>query len=975
MLNIKNNPENIVFLDIETTGFSSESDEIIQISTIKTINLEIIDKYSTFISIKGELPKHINELTGITKDDCKGGKTIDEAIEELQQFIDGCYICAHNAFFDYEFLTKAGLNTDYTKSWIDTLALARIAYPELKEHNLEHLAKDLEIHKSTHNAVDDAKSCFDIYKSCVDRLGLQDKNILRTQDVVVNRFRSTLSIPFKQAIDSLGNQNKKDYENSELLNEQGIKGIRARNISSLQSKAKENKKRASSNNIFDVNEAEDDSTKQIYKYPDSLEIEEYFKENGILNRHFDNYEFRAGQLEFAQRIIESAKNNSILVCEAETGIGKTFSYLVTSILFSLLNGEPVGVSSNTNTLIDQLINKDLPAISDVFDKDILYCSLKGISHYICLRKFTFLLNKYVSGNIVKSEKSSKEMLDLLVLLSFIGKTEYEDIDDLQLNFGGLYKNQFTCESNECFKSKCPFYRKYCYTHGNRELAASANIVVTNHSMLFNNCAAEGAILPTITTWIVDEAHNCEEWARHAFTHELSTNSLKAIVEKSADSAKNKCVLSKTVDVFTRNHSEMLFFALTRKGASIGNDLAYKATELAESMVELSELLPQNAVVNDSEEIWISDDKFETMNFSKFVKSAKEFLEVAKKQHRVLGELLNFLEDYSDVSTAQAELTNYRNDINEAICSLSAITKPNNNTHVISTSIPKKDSNLPYVVSAQPLDIAHAVNKNLLQECKNVVFTSATLTVNNTFKIFEDSLGITEYIEQGGSVEEMIIKSPFNFDENMQVLVLQDMVEPQTKTNKLYSSYINSICDFLARCIEINGGSCLVLFANIADMKECFRNVEKRLNGQNLELIFQNNNVSKQKIISRFVENEASTLFATKSFWEGVDAPGDTLRCVIIVKFPFTNMSDPLYKKLNEMQGFEAFRSYSLPKAIIQTKQACGRLIRSSSDKGFVVIADSRAITKGYGVQFLNSLQSENIRKTTMEDALSIIKMA
>lgn len=975
MLNIKNNPENIVFLDIETTGFSSESDEIIQISTIKTINLEIIDKYSTFISIKGELPKHINELTGITKDDCKGGKTIDEAIEELQQFIDGCYICAHNAFFDYEFLTKAGLNTDYTKSWIDTLALARIAYPELKEHNLEHLAKDLEIHKSTHNAVDDAKSCFDIYKSCVDRLGLQDKSILRTQDVVVNRFRSTLSIPFKQAIDSLGNQNKKDYENSELLNEKGIKGIRARNISSLQSKAKENKKRASSNNIFDVNEAEDDSTKQIYKYPDSLEIEEYFKENGILNRHFDNYEFRAGQLEFAQRIIESAKNNSILVCEAETGIGKTFSYLVTSILFSLLNGEPVGVSSNTNTLIDQLINKDLPAISDVFDKDILYCSLKGISHYICLRKFTFLLNKYVSGNIVKSEKSSKEMLDLLVLLSFIGKTEYEDIDDLQLNFGGLYKNQFTCESNECFKSKCPFYRKYCYTHGNRELAASANIVVTNHSMLFNNCAAEAAILPTITTWIVDEAHNCEEWARHAFTHELSTNSLKAIVEKSADSAKNKCVLSKTVDVFTRNHSEMLFFALTRKGASIGNDLAYKATELAESMVELSELLPQNAVVNDSEEIWISDDKFETMNFSKFVKSAKEFLEVAKKQHRVLGELLNFLEDYSDVSTAQAELTNYRNDINEAICSLSAITKPNNNTHVISTSIPKKDSNLPYVVSAQPLDIAHAVNKNLLQECKNVVFTSATLTVNNTFKIFEDSLGITEYIEQGGSVEEMIIKSPFNFDGNMQVLVLQDMVEPQTKTNKLYSSYINSICDFLARCIEINGGSCLVLFANIADMKECFRNVEKRLNGQNFELIFQNNNVSKQKIISRFVENEASTLFATKSFWEGIDAPGDTLRCVIIVKFPFTNMSDPLYKKLNEMQGFEAFRSYSLPKAIIQTKQACGRLIRSSSDKGFVVIADSRAITKGYGVQFLNSLQSENIRKTTMEDALSIIKMA
>lgn len=976
MLNITIRPENIVFLDIETTGFSSEKDKIIQISAIKTNNLEIIDKDSTFVSIKTELPKDIIELTGITNEDCKNGKTIAKAIKELQQFINGCYICAHNAFFDYDFLSKAGLNTDYSKNWIDTLALSRIAYPEFKEHNLEHLAKELDIHKSTHNAIDDAKSCFDLYKSCIDKLALQDKNILRTQDVVGNRFKSTLSIPFKQAISTLGSQKKKDFENSELLDEKGLKSLRARNISVFQSKAKEIKKRTSSNNLFDVNEAEDDgNAKKIYKYPDNLEIEEYFKENGILNRYFDNYEFRSGQLEFAQRIIESAKNDSILVCEAETGIGKTYSYLITSILFSLLNGEPVGVSSNTNTLIDQLINKDLPAISDVFDEDILYCSLKGISHYICLRKFSALLNKFVSGNLVKSEKFDKEVLDLLVLLSFIGKTEYEDIDDLQLNYGGLIKNQFTCESNECFKSKCPFYRKYCYTHGNREIAASANIVVTNHSMLFNNCAADGAILPTITTWIVDEAHNCEEWARHAFTHEISTNSLRTIVEKSADAGKNKCVLSKAVDVFTRKHSETLFFALIRKGASIGNDLAYKATELAESMVGLSELLPQNAVINDSEEVWISDDKFVGKNFSEFVQRAHVFLEVAEKQHRVLGDLINFLEDYGDVSTAQAEITNYRNDINEAICSLSVITKPKNNTHVISASIPKKDSNLPYAVSAQPLAIAHAVNKTLLQGCKNVVFTSATLTINNTFINFEDSLGITESRSEGKAVEDLKIKSPFNFDENMQVLVLQNMAEPQSKKSKSYATYINSMCDFLSDCIESNGGSCLVLFANIADMRECFRNVEKRLNGQNLELICQNNNVSKQKIISKFVENEASTLFATKSFWEGVDAPGDTLRCVIIVKLPFVNISDPLYKKLEEMHRFEAFKKYSLPKAIIQTKQACGRLIRSSNDKGFVVIADSRVATKGYGVQFLNSLQSENVKKTTIEDALSIIRMA
>lgn len=898
------------------------------------------------------------------------------AIKELQQFVDGCYVCGHNAEFDYEFFSKAGLKTNFAKTWIDTLALSRIAYPEFKEHNLEYLSKELVIHQSTHNAIDDAKTCYELYKSCVNRLSMQDKRILKTQDVLVNRFKSTLSIPFKQAIKNLKKVENINIEKASLLDEKWLKDLRLRNISALQNKVKDIKTKTSSNNIFEGSELGiDDTPKKVYKFPTESEINDYFNEKGILSRHFENYEYREGQLEFAQKIIESERNDTILVCEAETGIGKTYSYLVTSILYSLLNGEPVGVSSNTNTLIDQLINKDLPAISNVFDENILYCSLKGISHYVCLRKFASILKKFATGKIEHTDRADRELLDILVLLSFIGKTKYEDMDDLQLNYGGLFKGQFTCESNECFKKKCPFYKKYCYTHGNREIASSANIVVTNHSMLFNNCAADGAILPTITTWVVDEAHNCEEWARHAFTHEITSNSLKTIAEKSADAGKSKCVLSKAVDEFTRKHSETLFFALTRKGASIGNDLAYKATDLAENMVGLSELLPQNAVVNDSEEIWISDDKFETMNFGKFVRSAKEFLEVAKKQHRVLGDLLNFLEDYKDISSAQAEITNYRNDLNEVICSLSAITKPKNDTHVISASIPKKDSSLPYVVSAQPLDIAHAVNKSLLHECKNIVFTSATLTVNNTFKNFEDSLGITEYIAQGGAVKELIIKSPFNFDENMQVLVLQDMAEPQTKTNKLYSSYINSMCDFLARCIEINGGSCLVLFANIADMRKCYLYVKDLLQDKGLDIVYQNKNVSKHKLISQFVDNETTSLFATKSFWEGVDAPGDTLRCVIIVKFPFINMSDPLYKKLNEKQGFEAFRSYSLPKAIIQTKQACGRLIRSSSDKGFVVIADSRAITRGYGVQFLNSLQSENIRKTTIEDALSIIKMA
>lgn len=224
-----------------------------------------------------------------------------------------------------------------------------------------------------------------------------------------------------------------------------------------------------------------------------------------------------------QQALRKGENAAI---EAGTGVGKSMAYLLPLALLAKANNVPTGVATKTNTLLDQLVNKELPLLQQALG--ISYASLKGFTHYPCLRKIERIDAQGPQQYLVNNQMVDQAPA-LATLLSFIEQTDYDDIDGLKLNFRALPRYRITSTSTECLRRKCPFFGKSCFVHGARARAEHCDIVVTNHSLLFWDARFEHGLLPPIRYWVVDEAHNAEDEARRAFSTSLSSETIKRLI--------------------------------------------------------------------------------------------------------------------------------------------------------------------------------------------------------------------------------------------------------------------------------------------------------------------------------------------------------------------------------------------------------------------------------------------------------------
>ena len=262
------------------------------------------------------------------------------------------------------------------------------------------------------------------------------------------------------------------------------------------------------------------------------------------------------------------------------------------------------------------------------------------------------------------------------------------------------------------------------------------------------------------------------------------------------------------------------------------------------------------------------------------------------------------------------------------------------------------------------NVGAALNEQLYGEAFSVVYTSATMTVNGTFDAFEESIGL------GGADQAhattLVLDSSYDFDNNMAIYVINDIPEPNE------ARYLGELQKLLIEAHRAQRGSMLTLFTNRREMERCFEEVQPALKQDDLRLVCQKWGVSVKGLRDDFLADEHLSLFALKSFWEGFDAPGATLKGVIIPKLPFSKPTDPLSCE-RAARDDQAWRRYVLPAAVLETKQAAGRLIRKADDKGVLVLADRRLVTKGYGKAFLRSLPSKNITVCTAREAVEAIR--
>lgn len=705
--------------------------------------------------------------------------------------------------------------------------------------------------------------------------------------------------------------------------------------------------------------------------PSADELEKAFSAEGLMGAIYPNYEPREEQRAMALAIGRAYESNRNLVVEAGTGVGKSMAYLIPSALLAKRNGVTVGVATKTNSLLDQLTFKELPRVAaalqavDPNTTPLEYAALKGISHYPCLRKVDHLIDRGPVSRDVAG-KTRSQAPSFAALLSFIEQSEYDDIDGMKLDFKTLPRYLFTTTSADCLRRKCPYFQKLCFVHGARRRAQAADIVVTNQTFLFCDVAADGGLLPPANYWVIDEAHGAEDEARRAFTREIKADDLLRLAEKVADAGGSRNVFTRATKKVSQADvaNEALFLGLVSKARTAGNAFAEAADEFATGLKTLLYFDPEKrAKVYEHVTIWINEETRKNSVFTDLAAQAEHLKERADKLILCLQNLVAVLEGVDAAAEPQREIASTAVSLRDLIDSVKIIFERPSEAYVYQATLNYKAEKRVDTIEAMPLDVGEQLNKTLYARTRSVVFASATLTVDGSFDSFERALGLNQ--SEFSEADDLQLDSSFDFDNNMIVYVVKDMPEPNDK------SYLSKLEHLLVETHRAQQGSMLTLFTNRREMEKCYDAVKPELSKDDLRLVCQKWGVSVKGLRDDFIKDEHLSLFALKSFWEGFDAPGATLKGVVIPKLPFNRPTDPLSRE-RALRDRGAWGHYVLPKAVIETKQAAGRLIRSSEDTGILILADKRILSKGYGKKFLNSLQSKTVRVRTIDEIVEEI---
>lgn len=959
--------DDVVVIDTETTGVSFKHDELTQIAAARMRDGEIIEWFVTFVNPGKHIPDDISHLTNIYDEDVATAPTPSEAVAKLASFVGTSDLVAHNANFDKHFCTRPDEGKALLgNTWIDSLDLARITVPRLKSHRLLDLVKAFDAPLSTHRADADVQALCAVYRILLAAVYAMPADLVAyIAQCAPEEEWPTVKV--FQAISAL--QEPSGYSFS-------LRMCRFENTGNTPRKEK-----------IDADEIAKNASKQLV-FPSDSDIEEAFSSEGIVGKLYPRYEQRSEQVEMAKAVKNAFASSVNLAVEAGTGVGKSMAYLIPAILTARKNNITVGVATKTNALLDQLVNHELPLLANQVE-GLEYCSLKGFSHYPCLRLIERIMTVGPKMKVVNDTEVSQAPA-LAGLLSFIEQSDYDDLDALKIDYRALPRYEITTTSHECLRRKCPFFGSKCFVHGARQRAESADIVVTNQTMLFCDVVAEGGLLPPIRYWVVDEAHGAEDEARRAFSLELDSDEILRIAGKVSSPEANRNIFvraerqaSGKVDISDESVKEILspeeyeqasangdrggdtlLYALCGKAKRAGTEFDSAAREFCS---QINGLLffdtSKNKKGYDRVELWINDDIRQSYTFGALVEQGHAMCDAAEKLVKSCQAIVAFLEDAEGVAAVQREIASTAITLKEMISAAELILFDGTPTYAYAAHLTRKKQG-GEKLQALMLNVSEPMNDDFYARTHSVVFTSATMTIADSFDSFTRALGLGE--SEFSEVRTVQLESSYDFDHHMTVYVATDMPEPNS------AHYLDRLQYLLTGVHRAQHGSTLSLFTNRREMEKCYSVVNDAVRADNLRIVCQKWGVSVKGLRDDFLADEHLSLFALKSFWEGFDAPGATLKTVVIPKLPFNKPTDPLSCERSQIDP-QAWSHYVLPAAVIEIRQAAGRLIRSSTDTGNLVLADRRLVSKGYGKTFLKSLPSNNIKMMTIDEIVEALE--
>ena len=641
-------------------------------------------------------------------------------------------------------------------------------------------------------------------------------------------------------------------------------------------------------------------------------INDFFADNGALKDSASHggrpYEFRIQQQEMANFTAQAMRNMENLAIEAPTGVGKSFAYLVPAILYSKLTGKPAVVTTETISLQEQLVEKDLPLLQKLLNIDFKYALAKGRRNYLCLRRLSLAAGEY--QNEYLAHPSMIGDIDRIYEWSEVTGDGNRDNADFYINNDSW--NYVCCEAGNCSYPKCR-YRRECFYRKARESWAKADVIVANHALFFTDLKMQiesgddsAGMLPVYGSVVIDEAHTLEDNAAQHLGLYLTYGGFKAFLNRlyNPDSARG---------------------LLMRKGSN--------SLELRSQVANLKGL-----------------GKEFFAQFQDFLQQSEDSIRAVARpgmfRNTLQMPLAEFRAQLGDYALEQAD-ADFRSELesllaqcDQYIDSLDAF---------INMTLPDavywvEEDSRQLILQAAPLNVAEILAQELFGRNFPVICTSATLTVDNRFNYFKSRTGYCNGVTRQ-------LTSPF--DPNKVTLhVAGSMPDPSEMT------YEDSLFKALEHYIALSDGKAFVLFTSYSMMRKAAEALEGFLFHRGIKLLTQGGDMSRSMLLKEFKNDVRSVLFGTDSFWTGVDVPGESLSNVIITKLPFSVPTHPLMYARSErikMQGGNAFFDYSLPEAVLKFRQGTGRLIRANTDSGIIVVLDSRLITKRYGRSFLNSI--------------------
>ncbi|MEA1927965.1 MAG: ATP-dependent DNA helicase [Candidatus Auribacterota bacterium] len=632
--------------------------------------------------------------------------------------------------------------------------------------------------------------------------------------------------------------------------------------------------------------------------------QDFFREGGELSRLHPRYDYRPQQEEMAEAVRKIIEDKGILMVEAGTGVGKSLAYLYPFALHALSTNKKVAISTGTKTLQRQLIEKDIPFLSESAGLELKSELCLGVNNYLCLYRLA-KAGEQGLFNSLESAEQFQEIVDWSV------DTDTGLQHDLDFTPRGDVWGAVRAESDFCLWKKCPFLEE-CFHVRAKKRREEADILVMNHHLFFANLAAGATILPQFNAVVLDEAHLLEDIATEFLGYEVSNYRIPKLLNYLYSKRTGKGFLPTRV-----------------KDDGLLEDWHIRIEELREFNA---------AFFSELEEKW--RDTFRTVRI-------KEPNFIADTLSGPLGLLEDSLEDMKDTMTddeSLAELKTYIKRCRKIREELVDIITMETDETVYWYSREEHGHRLRQTLRMAPIEVGEYLKPILWENYGPVVLTSATISTRGDFSYLRKRLGLED-------CRELSLSSPFDFENRVMLYTDSRIPDPGRRREE----YEERIIQEVGRLIILSGGGVFALFTSFRMLNKAYERLSGPLDKYGC---LRQGDKNRYALLEEFRSHPTSVLFGTTSFWQGVDVPGDSLKCVIITKLPFAVPNDPVTEAridLIKERGGNPFREFQIPTAIIMLRQGFGRLMRHKEDYGIVAILDPRIRTRRYGKDFFSSL--------------------